>query len=98
MEADEIYLLKLIDGEQVVCNVEHRDNGLIIKQPLTLFAAGEGKIRFMPFMAYGNTDDGVYVKDTHVVIMIRPHEDLVTQYKEITSGIQLPPTKELITG
>ena len=86
-------LVRLSSGEEVIGKVTETDNSVTIKDGYTLIPAGEGKIGFMPFMAYTKADQGVTISKQFVVFMIEPIEDLVNQIRQMDSGIVVPDNK-----
>jgi len=86
-------LVRLSSGEEVIGKVTETDNSVTIKDGYTLIPAGEGKIGFMPFMAYTKADQGVTISKQFVVFMVEPIEDLVNQIRQMDSGIVVPDNK-----
>lgn len=86
-------LVRLSSGEEIIGKVIERDNEIEIKDGYSLIPAGEGKIGFMPFMAYTKADQGVTISKQFVVFMVEPIEDLVKQIRQMDSGIVVPDNK-----
>jgi len=86
-------LVRLSSGEEIIGKVTETDNSVTIKDGYTLIPAGEGKIGFMPFMAYTKADQGVTISKQFVVFMVEPIEDLVNQIRQMDSGIVVPDNK-----
>ncbi len=86
-------LVRLSSGEEIIGKVTETENDVTIKDGYTLIPAGEGKIGFMPFMAYTKADKGVTIDRKFVVFMVEPIEDLVKQIRQTDSGIVIPDNK-----
>jgi len=87
-----IQLVRLTSGEEVIANVDLNGidtDTIILKDPIVLIPAGEGKLGFMPFMPYTKASDGFELDLKHVMFMIEPVEDLVKQHQAATSSIDL---------
>jgi hypothetical protein len=92
-------LVRLSSGEEIIGNVkENRDNSVTITNGYSLIPAGEGKIGFMPFMAYTEAAKGITISDRFVLFVVEPNAQLVDQIKQMDSGIVLPPKQGIITG
>ena len=96
-------LVRLSSGEEIIGNIEHTapgsDKGYVtIKDGFSLIPAGEGKIGFMPFMAYTKASEGITISNQFVLFMVEPKDELVDQIKSMQSGIVVPPKQGIITG
>ena len=92
-------LVRLSSGEEIIGNVEvHRDNSITITNGYSLIPAGEGKIGFMPFMAYTKAKDGITIPERFVLFTIEPKDELLAQIMSMDSGIVVPPKQGIITG
>jgi len=80
-------LVRLSSGEEVIGKVEEHSDSITIKDGYSLIPAGEGKIGFMPFMAYTKAKDGIDIDKRFVVFIVEPIEDLVNQIRQMDSGI-----------
>lgn len=92
-------LVRLSSGEEIIGNVEvHRDNSVTIKDGYSLIPAGEGKIGFMPFMAYTEAAKGITIAERFVLFIVEPNAQLVEQIQQMDSKIVVPPKQGIITG
>lgn len=92
-------LVRLSSGEEIVGNVEvARDNSITITDGYSLIPAGEGKIGFMPFMAYTKAAQGITISERFVLFVVEPADELVAQIKSMQSGIVVPKKEGIITG
>ena len=93
-----VQLLRLVSGEEILADVDL--NGIdtdtvIIKDAICLIPAGEGKIGFMPFMAYTKAKDGITIGNEFIMFIVEPIEDMVNQIRQMDSGIVVPDGKVL---
>ena len=80
-------LVRLSSGEEVIGKVEEHSDSITIKDGYSLIPAGEGKIGFMPFMAYTKAKDGILIDRKFVVFIVEPVDELVDQVRQMDSGI-----------
>lgn len=94
-------LVRLSSGEEIIGNIEQveGDQGHVkITDGYSLIPAGEGKIGFMPFMAYTEAAKGVTIPNRFVMFVVEPQAELVQQINSMNSGIVMPPKQGIITG
>ena len=92
-------LVRLSSGEEIIGNIkDNRDNSITITNGYSLIPAGEGKIGFMPFMAYTEAKKGITIDDRFVVFVVEPNAQLVEQIQQMDSKIVVPPKQGIITG
>ena len=80
-------LVRLSSGEEVIGKVKENENDIVIENGYSLIPAGEGKIGFMPFMAYTKAKDGILIDRKFVVFIVEPVDELVDQVRQMDSGI-----------
>jgi len=91
-------LVRLSSGEEIIGNVkDNRDNSITITNGYSLIPAGEGKIGFMPFMAYTEAAKGITIADRFVLFVVEPNAQLVEQIQQMDSKIVVP-KQGIITG
>tara|TARA_B100001093_G_scaffold232680_1_gene223069 strand:- start:782 stop:1057 length:276 start_codon:yes stop_codon:yes gene_type:complete len=86
-------LVRLSSGEEIIGKITETETSVTIKDGYSLIPAGEGKIGFMPFMAYTKADQGVTIDKKFVMFMVDPVEDLLNQIRQMDSGIVVPDNK-----
>jgi len=86
-------LVRLSSGEEVIGKVIERNDEVEIKDGYTLIPAGEGKIGFMPFMAYTKASNGITIPKQFVMFVVDPVDELVDQIRQMDSGIVVPDNK-----
>lgn len=90
-------LVRLSSGEEVIGKVQENEDNIIISNGYSLIPAGEGKIGFMPFMAYTKASEGVSIDKRFVVFVVDPVDELVDQVRQMDSGIVTPKNQGIIT-
>ena len=92
-------LIRLTSGEEIVCNLSFSaaEQSYTITDGMMLIPAGEGKIGFMPFMAYSDGEP-VRIGAQFVMFVTNPNTAMEDQIREMTTGIQVPPKSTIITG
>ena len=86
-------LVRLSSGEEVIGKVRESENSIVIEDGYSLIPAGEGKIGFMPFMAYTKAKEGILIDRRFVVFVVEPLEELVDQIRQMETGITVPSGK-----
>tara|TARA_B100000282_G_scaffold293871_1_gene269990 strand:- start:435 stop:722 length:288 start_codon:yes stop_codon:yes gene_type:complete len=86
-------LVRLSSGEEVIGKVEEHPNHITISDGYSLIPAGEGKIGFMPFMAYTKAKDGIDIDRKFVVFVVEPVEEIVDQIRQLDTGLTVPSGK-----
>jgi len=86
-------LVRLSSGEEVIGKVEEHPNHITISDGYSLIPAGEGKIGFMPFMAYTKAKDGIDIDRKFVVFVVEPVEEIVDQIRQMDTGLTVPSGK-----
>ena len=80
-------LVRLSSGEEIIGKVRESENSIVIENGYSLIPAGEGKLGFMPFMAYTKAKDGILIDRKFVVFIVEPVDELVDQVRQMDSGI-----------
>lgn len=88
-------LIRLTSGEEVVCDLTDNGSTYTITDGMMLIPAGEGRIGFMPFMAYSNGDP-VEISKEFVMFVTKPNVDLEDRVREQVTGIQVPKSQGII--
>ena len=102
----EVIALKLITGEDVLGELESRDeDSLVIVNPVGIAVVrgkdGQPNVGFTPFPIHGEQKSGTTIAfaKKNIVYSYTPAEDFISNYNQIFgSGIVVPPEKKLIVG
>lgn len=85
-----IKIVKLVNGDEVICDLEETKAKLKIKKPL-LLAFQENRLVFVPFMQYTSAMEGFELMQSSVLFVTDPVESLINDYQSATSQIITPP-------
>lgn len=94
-----IKLLKVITGEEVVCNVlNETDTEIEFEQGITPVPGAGGSVGFIPFAALQKKGETITIDKKFVLYVTEPDEAIVKQLEAIInpSAITTPPEKKLI--
>lgn len=80
-------LVRLSSGEEVIGKVVDNGSDITITNGYSLIPAGEGKIGFMPFMAYTKAKEGITIPKNFVVFIVDPIDELVDQVRQMDTGL-----------
>jgi hypothetical protein len=102
----DIKIFKLITGEEVLGEVESKDETeIVVINPVGVAVVrgkdGQPNVGFAPFPLHAEqkTDATVCFSKKNIVYSYTPAEDFINNYKQIFgSGIVVPPQKQIITG
>ena len=102
----EVIALKLVTGEDILGELESKDETeIVILNPVGIAVVrgkdGTPQVGFSPFPIHAEqkTDATVCLLKKNVVYSYTPAEDFITNYKSIFgAGIVVPPTPKIITG
>ena len=96
---DEVKIVRLSTGEEVVAKVSFEDGVYTLKSPAILVPTGEGKIAMAPWCFYSDEPNGIDVRDNFVVFVARPETELYNQYNtNFGSGLVVPEKPQVSGG
>jgi hypothetical protein len=90
-------LIRLSSGEEVIGKVTDNGDSITIKDGYSLLPAGEGRIGFMPFMAYTKASEGVTIAKQFIMFVVEPADEMVDQVRQMDTGIVANTTKKIVT-
>jgi hypothetical protein len=92
-----IKFVKLVSGEDVLADVEVKENEYVLKNPTRLIATREG-VGLGPINPLMKEGSALTVGKEHVVYVVEPDEEVRNGFAEQFGGIVLPPTGLNIVG
>jgi len=96
---DDISILRLVSGEEIICNfdmVENEDGTFYnIKNPAILIPGPEGKLMFARWLPYVKQDDGIDLPVSQVAFVVTPMEDLKDHYVSVVVNNIFIPQKKI---
>ena len=87
-----VKLLRLTSGEEIVGTVNYLRGQYTITEACNLVSAGEGKLAFIPFMAYIEPQP-VVINESHVVFCVEPTQELKDQVSRFYGKIEVASQK-----
>jgi hypothetical protein len=98
LESNKVFIFKLITGEEIVARVEelHQDF-LVLSHPITMVVTQQG-LQMMPSLFSANIEANVQLNKNSISMATDPREDIADSYRQATTGISVPPRKQIITG
>jgi hypothetical protein len=101
-----IQIVKLINNEEIMADVESDDTNLVLTNPVGVAIVrgqdGRPNVGFAPWPLHAEQSekDTTYsIAKKHVLYYYVPAEDFINNYNQIFgAGIMVPPTKQIITG
>jgi hypothetical protein len=92
------YTFKLTSGEELIAKVlEVFDDHLVISQPISTIIGQQG-LQMVPSLFSANITADVRLNNNSYSMVTEPREDVSDSYLQATTGIQVPPRKQIITG
>lgn len=85
-----VKILKLVNGDEVICDLEETKTKYKLNKPL-LLAFQENRLVFVPFMQYTKATEGFEMNPVGVLFVTDPVDSLVNDYQMATSQILTPP-------
>ncbi len=85
-----IKIIKLANGDELICDLEETKTKLKVKKPL-LLAFQENRLVFVPFMQYTTAMEGFELLPASVLFVTSPVDSLINDYQMATSQIVTPP-------
>ena len=85
-----IKIIKLTNGDEIICDLEETKAKLKVKKPL-LLAFQKNRLVFVPFMQYTTAMEGFELQHASVLFVTDPVDSLINDYQMATSQIVTPP-------
>ena len=93
----EVKLVRLQTGEELLAKTEKTETGYLLKKVAIVLPAGQGKIGLAPYMPYCDTDDGLEVKESHVMFVMKPVAEFANEYSSnFGSGLVVPTAGDVV--
>lgn len=92
------YTFKLASGEELIAKVlEVFDDHIVISQPISTVISQQG-LQMLPSLFSADIHADVRLNNNSYLMVTEPREDVADSYLQATTGIQVPPRKQIITG
>lgn len=87
-----VKFFRLTSGEEIIAKVLDDKHGWTIEDPVLLVPMERGKLGFMPWLMYTETD-GMTLPTSFVHLVLSPKPEMVNNYIEATSNLVVPDKK-----
>ena len=87
---DNIKIVRLITGEELICSVKVSSTGYTLTDVAILIPTQSNQLGLAPFMAYSDAKDGIQTIAKNVMFVVEPVADLKQQYQTMFSKIITP--------
>lgn len=92
-KAGDVVSFKVTTGEEIIAEFKrNEDKGFVVTRPYVLLPSQRG-FGMMPWVlsAQANKDE-ILIKDIHIMVDVPSDESIATEYKQVTTGIQIAPS------
>jgi hypothetical protein len=91
-----VKFVKLVTGEEVVCDLTIDDDFYHMRKPCILVPNGQSSMAIIPWMTFTEfEDDTAAISKVHVVAVGNPISEVTKQYQSAMTGIVTPNTEVL---
>lgn len=90
-----IKVLKLTNGDDIIAEVEEKNNNLLIKNAHRIIMTPDG-LGLMPFMLFSK-DKQFSISESHIVAKGEPEIEIRNAYSSQTGGVVLAKNNMIIT-
>ena len=96
MENTQTLIMRMKTGEDVLCRATKTDTGWNIKDPMALIPTPDGRLAFIGWMPFTETKNGIDIPSDFVYLVMKPVDDIATQYMSFKSGLATPGQKKVV--
>jgi hypothetical protein len=97
MENTEVKIVRLMSGEEIICNYKVAGGMAILKDPAVLIPSPEGKLLLARWLPYADhPKSGVEIPASQVLFALDPQKDLSDHYVNVVVNNLVVPGKKLV--
>lgn len=90
----EIKVIKLVTGEEVICQLEEKESSFVLKNPQKFMLTQEG-VASMPLVPFSSSEKYEINKE-HIIFVCEPETDIRNLYNsKFGNGVILPKTSKI---
>jgi hypothetical protein len=93
----EILIVRMRSGEDVISQVVTKEDSYFLTKPAMLVPAGKGNLGMLPWLMYGNIDDGISIPKESTYFVFKPLSDLADEYRAGFVSKLVTPSKKIAT-
>lgn len=100
MAKDNVRIIRLTTGEEVICNATScEDGGWMIKNALLLVPVSLQNLSMIPWLAYAEIpEEGLHIPEKIIAFTVVPQKRLVAEYEKAFSKIITPESGDILGG
>lgn len=92
-----VKIVRINSGEEIIANVTETEDTVVLKDPCVLIPSQEGKLLFVKWLPYANTENGVPLERKNVVFMLSPMKELEDHFTGAITNNLFVPSKKIAT-
>ena len=96
MENTQTLIMRMKTGEDVLCRAMKTKTGWHIKDPMALIPTPDGRLAFVGWMPFADTEKGVEIPSDFVYLTLKAMKEIETQYLSFKSGLATPGPKKVV--
>ena len=88
----EVKIVRLVSGEEIICQCSIEDDNHELKKPAILIPTGKGTLGLMPWLGYADLEKNtISIPSKFVVFAVAPQVELLNEYNTaFGSGLFVP--------
>ncbi|MBT7013762.1 MAG: hypothetical protein HN962_02380 [Actinobacteria bacterium] len=90
--------IKLRSGEEILCEVEEKENSYNMKNPCVLVPSGQTGIAMAPWMPFTDfKNEGIEIPKDAVLVVVKVIDEIETQYESQFGSGLIKPNSKIVT-
>lgn len=94
---NDVFVLKLINGDEIIAEVNNEGGIYVIKNPVALAVDGSGKVGFAPWFPISKKGNEINIDADKVIAISEPATEIRDAYASMFGKI-VTPEPQIITG
>lgn len=97
--ANDIKIVRLTTGEELICETVVTDAGVTIKKPLLLVPVSIENLSLIPWLSYADfPEDGLAIPEKIIAFVVSPHKRLAAEHAKAFNKIIAPEAGDIMSG
>ena len=97
-ERDKIYTIKLNSGEELVAKITDINTDTVTVSSPVSVAVGQQGLQMVPSLFSSSPDSTVGINKNSIALYSETRGDVENAYREATTGLTVPESKQILTG
>ena len=99
MAKDNVQIIRLTTGEEILCKATKTETGWLVKNPVLIVPVNMENISLIPWLGYADhPDEGIEIQEKIVAFALQPASRLKSKYESIFSKIIAPDSGDIVGG